>query len=119
MAEYIQGIFINMEPHACQTVHKTLDQQSLSSLRHGTAHDGTADKSRHWLDDKKIEIDMIVKMPPNHLSQGALVLFSLSVSLKRNLNINSLSFIHPTRQLTSHSNVQVYTHQLITLAGHK
>jgi len=47
MAEYMQGIFISMEPCACQTVHKTLDQQSLSSLRHGTAHDGTAAKSRH------------------------------------------------------------------------
>jgi len=42
MAERMQGIFISMESRAYQTVHKTLDQQSLSSLRRDTAHDGTA-----------------------------------------------------------------------------
>jgi len=68
MTDCMQGIFISTEPYACQTLHKTLDRQSVSSLLHGTAHDGTAAKSRNWLDDKKIEIDMIVKLLPHHLS---------------------------------------------------
>jgi len=60
------------------------------SLLHSTAHDGTAAKSSHWLDDKKIEIDTIIKMPPHHLSYGVLALLSLSVSLKQNLTLRRL-----------------------------
>jgi hypothetical protein len=106
-AEYMQGIFTSMETHACQTVHKTLDRQSVLVYCIALHMMGTAAKSRHWLDDKKIEIDTIIKMLPHHLSYGVLVLLSLSVSLKQNLNINYLLFFHAARQMTSHRNAHI------------
>ena len=67
--------------HARQCTKPWIGSQYLI---HCTAH-GTAAKSRHWLDDKKTEIDTIIKMLPHHLSEVALVLLSLSINLKHQL----------------------------------
>jgi hypothetical protein len=98
---------------------QNLDQQSASCLLHSNAHDGTVANSRHWLDDKKILKDTNTKMVPHLCHKELLYCYHFPSVENKTYTSTICHSSTPARQLTSHSNTQVYTHQVITLAGHK